>query len=169
MLPDPQETHREPSRGSQGTLALLGQRLKGSIISGFLTWCPQESGGFGVLRPPDALDISGSSLTGGHGASSSFPHVRATLSLCPHPWGPLRKGDVHLPLLWGSWALDQGLGQCPQIQTGWSRKDKRHLLGRPRPAWDPLSLVLLSRPAAPVGSGGLRAGTAGCRPGPQGV
>lgn len=66
-----------------------------------------------------------------------------------------------LHLLWGSWALDQGLGRCPQIQAEWSRKSKRHLLGRPRPAWDPLSLVLRGRPAAPVGSGKLRAGTGG--------
>ncbi|KAM7245686.1 hypothetical protein CapIbe_001984 [Capra ibex] len=72
-----------------------------------------------------------------------------------------------LHLLWGSWALDQGLGQCPQIQAEWSRKSKRHLLGRPRPAWDPLSLVLRGCPAAPVGSGELRAGTGGAAQGPR--
>lgn len=72
-----------------------------------------------------------------------------------------------LHLLWGSWALDQGLGRCPQIQAEWSRKGKRHLLGRPRPAWDPLSLVLRGRPAAPVGSGGLKAGTGGAARGPR--
>ena len=27
-----------------------------------------------------------------------------------------------LHLLWGSWARDQGLGQCPQVQAEWSRR-----------------------------------------------